>query len=102
MDELAGHLTRFDGVRVAASEYQPVWLRSLADDVTLEGSAMDGAVQGAETVRSIVTFIRTLYDKQEFRFAGPYGDNGFLEDYTAQLRGEPISCVVLIKTNGAG
>ena len=102
MDELAGHLTRFDGVRVAASEYQPVWLRSLADDVTLEGSAMDGAVQGAEAVRSIVAFIRTLYDKQEFRFAGPYGDNGFLEDYTAWVRGDPIGNVVLVTRNAAG
>jgi hypothetical protein len=102
MDEPGGPVTRFDGVRVAASEYQPVWLKSLADDVTLEGSAMDGVVQGAEGVRSIVTFIRTLYDKQEFKFAGPYGENGFLEDYTAWVRGEPIGNVVLITRNAAG
>ena len=102
MDEPAAHLTRFDGVRVAASEYQPVWLTNLADDVTLEGSAMDGIVQGAEAVRSIVTFIRTLYDKQEFHFAGTYGDDGFLEDYTAWVRGEPIGNVVLVTRDAAG
>ena len=34
------------------ADYYPAWLDNLADDVTLEGSAMDGFVQGAETVRS--------------------------------------------------
>ena len=32
----------------------------------------------------------------------PYGDNGFLEDYIAQVRGEPIGCVVLVTRNAAG
>jgi hypothetical protein len=41
-------VTRFDGVRVPASDYRPVWLESLADDVTIEGSAMNGVVQGAD------------------------------------------------------
>ena len=77
------YVTRFDGVRVPATDYHPVWLDNLADDVTIEGSAMNGVAQGAEAVRSIVTRIRALYDSQEFNFAGPYGENGFLEDYTA-------------------
>jgi len=55
------YITRFDGVRVPATDYRPVWLDSLADDVTKEGSAMNGVVQGAEAVRSIVTSIRSLY-----------------------------------------
>ena len=46
--------------------------------------------------------IRSLYDRQEHRFAGPYGDGGFLEDYVAQVRGEPIGCVVLVTRNAAG
>jgi hypothetical protein len=75
---------------------------ALADDVTLEGSAMNGVVQGPDAVRSIVTFIRTLYDSQEFHFAGPYGENGFIEDYTAQVRGEQLGNVVLITRNSAG
>ena len=63
---------------------------------------MNGVVQGAEAVRSIVTYIRTLYDSQEFNFAGPYGENGFLEDYTARVRGEQIGNVVLVSCNSVG
>ena len=97
------YVTRFDGVRVPATDYHPVWLDSLADDVTIEGSAMNGVVQGAEAVRAIVTCIRALYDSQEFNFAGPYGENGFLEDYTAQVRGGgQIGNVVLVTRNAAG
>jgi hypothetical protein len=97
------YVTRFDGVRVPATDYRPVWLDSLAGDVTLEGSAMNGVAQGAEAVRSIVTSIRKLYDSQKFNFAGPYGENGFLEDYTAQVRGgEQIGNVVLITRDAAG
>ena len=98
----SAYVTCFDGVRVPATDYLPVCLNSLADDVTIEGSAMNGVVQGAEAVRSIVTYIRTLYDDQEFHFAGPYGENGFLEDYTARVRGEQLGNVVLVTRNAAG
>jgi hypothetical protein len=84
------------------TNYYPSWLDNLADDVTVEGSAMDGVAQGAEAVRTILGAIRTLYEYQEFNFVGPYGDNGILEAYTAQVRGEPIRCVVLITRNAAG
>jgi hypothetical protein len=97
-----GRLTLFDGGEVERTDYHPVWVNHLADDVTIEGSAMNGVVQGAEAVRSIVTYIRTLYDSQEFSFAGPYGENGFLEDYTAWVRGEQIGNVVLVTRNAAG
>ena len=86
----------------ALKDYYPAWVDNLADDATVEGSLLDGAVQGAEAVRSIVVTIRSLYDRQEHRFAGAYGDNGFLEDYIAQVRGEPIGCVVLVTRNAAG
>jgi hypothetical protein len=82
--------------------YYPVWLDNLADDVTLEGSLLDGAVRGAEAVRSIVVTIRSLYDRQEHKFAGFYGDNRFLETYIAEVRGEPLGCVVLVTRNAAG
>ena len=98
----ATYVTRFDGVRVVPNEYRPVWLDNLADDVTIEGSAMDGVAQGAEAVRAIVTYIRTLYDSQEFKFAGSYGEDGFLEDYTASVRGHRLGNVVLISRNAAG
>jgi hypothetical protein len=69
-------LVAFNGQQVPAGNYHPVWLNNLADDVMLEGSAMNGVAQGAEAVRSIVPFIRTLYERQEFNIAGPYGENG--------------------------
>ena len=84
------------------TDYYPSWLDNLADDVTIEGSAMDGVADGPEAVRTILVAIRTLYEYQEFNFVGPVGDNGILEDYTAQVHGEPISCVVLVTRNAAG
>jgi hypothetical protein len=86
----------------ALKNYYPVWLDNLAPDATVEGSMLDGAVQGAEAVRSVVTTIRSLYDRQEHKFAGPYGDNGFLEDYVAEVAGHPLGCVVLVTRNAAG
>ena len=86
----------------ALKDYYPEWLKNIADDATVEGSMLDGVVQGAEAVRSVVVTIRSLYDRQEHKFAGPCGENGFLEDYVAEVRGEPIGCVVLITRNDAG
>ena len=83
-------------------DYYPAWLDNLADDVTLEASAMDGAAQGAEAVRAIVVAAKTLYEYQELNFAGDYGDNGFLEDYTTQVRGEPLGVVGVVTRNAAG
>jgi len=82
--------------------YYPWWLDNLADDVTGEGAAMQGVVQGAEAVRAIVVAARELYEHQEFKFIGDYGDYGFLEDYTCQIRGEPTSVVVTVTRNAAG
>jgi hypothetical protein len=95
------YVTSGDPARNLA-DYYPSWLDSLAGDVTIEGSAMDSVARGAETVRTILVAIRTLYEFQEFNFVGPVGENGLLEDYTAQVRGEPVSCVVLIARNAAG
>ncbi|WP_329477739.1 hypothetical protein OG555_36950 [Kribbella sp. NBC_01484] len=87
----------------ALADYYPAWLDNLADDVTVEGSMLDGAVQGADAARTIVVGIRTLYGtSQEFHFAGPCGDNGWLEDYIAQVDGKPIGCVALMTRNAAG
>ena len=86
----------------ALKDYFPAWVNNVADDATVEGSMLDGVLQGAEAVRSVVLTIRSLYEHQEFKFAGPYGDNGFLEDYVAKVNGEPIGCVVLVTRNAAG
>ena len=57
------------------NDYYPEWLDNLADGVTLEGSVLDGTVHGAVAVRTLLGHARTLYEYQEFSFAGPYGDN---------------------------
>ena len=82
--------------------YYPEWLDNLASDSTLEGSAMDGFVQGADAVRTVLVYIRSLYDYQKFNFAGLYGENGWLEDYTAGVSGEAIGNVTVVKCNAAG
>jgi hypothetical protein len=84
------------------ADYYPAWLDNLAGDVTVEGSLLDGAALGPEAVRAIIGAIRTLYEHQQFNFAGAYGNNGWLEDYTAHVRGEPIGCAVLVTKNAAG
>jgi hypothetical protein len=84
------------------ADYYPAWLDNLADDVTLEGSMMDGFVQGPETVRSVLVSIRALYDYQQFHSVGGYGENGWIEDYTAGVRGQAISNITLITHNAAG
>ena len=83
-------------------DYYPWWLDKLAEDVTGEGAVWDGAFQGAEEVRTVVVYARTLYEYQDFNYAGPCGDNGFLEDYTTQVHGEPVGVIVLVTLNAAG
>jgi hypothetical protein len=77
-------------------------LDNLADDVTIEGSLLNGTVDGPDNVRAVVTGLRSLYEHQEFNFAGPYRENGWIEDYVAEVGGEPIACVVLVSRNAAG
>jgi hypothetical protein len=84
------------------TDYYPEWLDNLASDVTLEGSMMDGFVQGAEAVRTVVVAIRSLYDYQDFHAAGPFGDHGWYEDYTAGVRGEPIKNFTVVTRDAAG
>src|SRR6476620_2234926 len=83
--------------------YFPPWLAELADDATVEGSMLDGAIKGAEGVRTIVATIRRMYgDSQEFHFAGPWRDDAWPEDYIARVDGRPLGCVVLVTRNAAG
>ena len=87
---------------VWSQDYYPEWLDNLADDVTLEAPAMNGSAHGAEAVRGIVVEARKLYEFQDFNFTGAYGDDGFLEDYTSRLRGEPLNVIVTVTRNAAG
>lgn len=48
--------------------YQPARVGKLASDVTLEGSLLNGAVQGAEAVRTVIGVARQLYEPQDLAF----------------------------------
>ena len=63
---------------------------------------LDGALQGPDAIRAVIGGVRELYDRQDFNFAGPWGDNGFIEDYTAQVGGKPLGCLHLITLNADG
>jgi hypothetical protein len=84
------------------ADYYPAWVDKMAADITLEGSLLDGAVQGADAVRAVIGGVRELYDRQDFNFAGSWGDNGFIEDYNAEIRGRPLGAVHLITFNADG
>jgi hypothetical protein len=82
--------------------YHPAWLDKLADDVTGEGPAWNGAIEGAAAVHEVVVAAREIYEFQDFRYAGPCGDYGFLEDYESSVRRVPLRVIVLVTFNAAG
>ena len=75
LDNQAPHLT-----------YYPRWLDNLADDVILQGAVFNGELRGAQQVGTMLSFARSLYAFQDFRFYGMRGDL-FLEDYRSRIRG---------------
>ncbi|MGY2700948.1 hypothetical protein ACVW2K_000532 [Nocardioides sp. HB32] len=82
--------------------YYPWWLDNLADDVTGEGAAIQGTLEGADSVRTLVLDARQLYENQTFSYVGDYGDNGFIEEYTCRIHGEPTRVVVTVARNVKG
>ena len=83
-------------------DYFPPWLNNVAEDATLEGSFMDGVVVGREGLVTVISKIKGLYEEQIFVSAGPYGDNGWIEEYVVHVEGETLGGVVLIKRDEAG
>ena len=67
-------------------EYYPHWLDNLAEDVILQGAVFNGELRGADDVGKMLSFARSLYAFQDFRFYGMRGDL-FLEDYRSRIRG---------------
>ena len=67
-------------------DYYPHWLDNLADDVILQGAVFNGELRGADDVGKMLSFARSLYAFQDFRFYGKRGDL-FLEDYRSRIRG---------------
>jgi hypothetical protein len=49
-----------------------------------------------------VVAAREIYEFQDFHYAGPCGENSFLEDYTSAVRGVPLYVIVLVTFNAAG
>lgn len=84
------------------TDYHPTWLDRLADDVTMEGSVLIGVVEGAEAVRTLLAYARTLYEYQDFVFVGPYGAGGLVEDYSSRVHGEPIANIAIVRENEFG
>lgn len=72
--------------QAAHLDYYPVWLDNLADDVILQGAVFNGELCGAAQVGKMLSFARSLYAFQDFRFYGMRGDL-FLEDYRSRIRG---------------
>lgn len=79
-----------------------MWLNDLAGDVTLEASAINGAAQGPEAVRSIILAVKSLYEYQDINFTGDYGGKYFIEDYTTQIQGKPFGVMGVITRNDQG
>jgi len=84
------------------TRYYPWWLDKLADDVTGEGAAIQGVIQGAEFVHTVVMDARKIYANQTIEFTGNYGDSSFLEEYHCNIEGQPTQVVVTVKRNAAG
>jgi len=82
--------------------YYPLWLDNMAEDITGEGAAMQGVLHGIQLVHKLVTDAREVYENQQFQFTGNYGENGFLEEYTCNIQGEPTRVVVTVKRNADG
>ena len=67
-------------------DYYPHWLDNLADDVILQGAVFNGELRRAKQVGKMLSFARSLYAFQDFRFYGMRGEL-FLEDYRSRIRG---------------
>ena len=50
----------------------------------------------------VVVAAKEIYEFQDFHYAGPCGENSFLEDYTSAVRGVPLYVIVLVTFNADG
>ena len=58
--------------------------------------------RSAEAVHEVVVAGKEIYEFQDFHYAGPCGENSFLEDYTSSVRGAPLYVIVLVTFNAEG
>ena len=93
--EFGGKRITFQTGKVAKQAAGSVW-------VTGGGTAVLVTAQGAKDVGAVMVVARQQYENQVFSYAGPCGDYGFVEDYTAEVRGVPTRVIVLVTYNAAG
>ncbi|MEV4118671.1 hypothetical protein [Micromonospora sp. NPDC049645] len=84
------------------TDYNPSWINELAEDVTMEGAVLNGTVRGADAVLTLLSHARTLYEYQEFVFTGEYDTNGYIEDYSSRIQGQPIANIAVLYRNDQG
>jgi hypothetical protein len=63
---------------------------------------MDGTAHGAESVRAVVDAARRYHEDQQLAYAGPGGDDRFVEDCSCSVRCVPTHVIVLVTFNAAG
>jgi hypothetical protein len=84
------------------TRYSPEWLEKLADNVTIEGAALRGLVEGVENVKTIVAGFGELQEFQEVNYAGPCAHNCNLEDYVTEIQGQPTGVVTMTYHDDTG
>ena len=80
----------------------PPWLARLADDVTMEASALRRPVHGRANVLGLLRVAIPLYEFQHFTYRGELDDAFFFESYRSTVDGTPIENMVMVHTNAEG
>jgi len=82
--------------------YHPAWLDNLADDVTGKAPRGTAPSRAPRPCTKWCWPAGEIYEFQDFHYAGPCGENSFLEDYTSTVRGVPLHVIVLVTFDAAG
>ncbi|MFI6762421.1 hypothetical protein ACIBF5_25125 [Micromonospora sp. NPDC050417] len=86
---------------MAESDYYPEWIDQLDENVVLQAAVLNADITGRDQVRKILQYARTLYEFQDFRFAGRY-DDGWIEEYRSKVRGVTTHNIAIIHYNDQG
>lgn len=74
---------------------------NLSEDVVLAGAAMNGFLQGRDTVRGFLGKIKELY--KDFTIVYKMDtETHYIEEYTALIQGHPVTGVATIRRNDKG
>ncbi|MFZ4835674.1 hypothetical protein [Rouxiella sp. Mn2063] len=78
------------------------WWANMAEDATLEGTALKRPVTGRANIVAILSKAITLYDYQEFIYRDYVSKDLFMESYRSTVNGVPVECAVLVHMNEQG